>query len=306
MSLEHASPAGGTWFVAPTPFDADGRLDADSLRSLASAVARWGCDGVTVLGVMGEVATLTDTERETVQRTVAETVGAVLPMAVGCSGVSAHLVGERIAAAAQAGAAAAMVSAPPGSGDVSALPAFFQAVAERSPLPLIIQDEPTATGVRLPVPVLLDCIHAAGISTVKLEDPPTPSKISRLLAADPGLRVFGGLGGVSSLAELRRGAVGTMTGFAFPEILRALRLAVADGRTERSAQLFDTYLPLLSFEGQPGGGLGIRKEVLRRRGVIGHAVARIGPPPDPVTLAELDDVLARVGVVPGPDRWEVP
>lgn len=52
-------------------------------------------------------------------------------------------------------------------------------------------------------------------------------------------------------------------------------------------------------------GLAIRKEILRRRGVIASAVTR-GPyrTLDPVTLEEVDEVLARAGIVPdaGPLR----
>jgi 4-hydroxy-tetrahydrodipicolinate synthase len=136
---------------------------------------------------------------------------------------------------------------------------------------------------------------------IKLEDAPTPPKISRLLAQVPDLTVYGGLGGVSAYAELERGAAGTMTGFAYPEILRAVRLALAAGDRARAARVFDAFLPLIAFEGQPGSGLGIRKELLRRRGALASAATR-GPVPataiDPVTSAELDDVLERVGLVP--------
>ena len=55
---------------------------------------------------------------------------------------------------------------------------------------------------------------------IKLEDAPTPPKITKLLAKVPGLTVYGGLGGVSAFAELSRGAAGTMTGFAYPEMMR--------------------------------------------------------------------------------------
>jgi 4-hydroxy-tetrahydrodipicolinate synthase len=80
-------------------------------------------------------------------------------------------------------------------------------------LPLIVQDEPAATGVLVPVSVLAECLRAANTNVVKLEDPPTPAKISALLARAPGTNVFGGLGGAASYFELSRGAVGTMTGF---------------------------------------------------------------------------------------------
>jgi 4-hydroxy-tetrahydrodipicolinate synthase len=144
------------------------------------------------------------------------------------------------------------------------------------------------------------------VAAVKLEDPPTPPKVAALLAARPELRVFGGLGGLHALGELRRGAVGTMTGFAYPEVLRAVRLALEGGDLRGAAGIFDRHLPLIAFEAQPGIGVAIRKELLRRRGVLASARARMGGPLDPLTLRELEEVLDRVGIAPSPDPYDVP
>jgi 4-hydroxy-tetrahydrodipicolinate synthase len=202
------------------------------------------------------------------------------------------------------GAAAAMVAPPPMLRNVDLLPAFY-ADAAGSGLPLIIQDEPAATGVLIPTSALLACVDASGARALKIEDPPTPPKISRLLAARPHLAVFGGLGGVAALQELWRGACGTMTGFAFPEVLRRVRLSVEAGDLATAARCFDRYLPLIQFESQPVVGLAIRKEVLRRRGVLASNRTRgLSPAIDAVTAAELDDVLERVGIRPDPAPFE--
>ena len=111
--------------------------------------------------------------------------------------------------------------------------------------------------------------------------------------------MFGGLGGAYALAELRAGACGTMTGFAFPEILAAIRREGERGGWHAAAALYDRFLPLIQFEAQPVLGLAVRKELLRRRGVIDAAYCRREPTAlDEVTARELDDVLARTGVEP--------
>jgi 4-hydroxy-tetrahydrodipicolinate synthase len=289
----------GTWFVSPTPFTADGEVDSAGLAAIVDACSDWGVDGITVLGVMGEVSALSDAERDTVLSAVLGAARSRLDIAVGCSSPSAPLTAQRVARAVELGAAAVMVSAPTLLKDTDQITGFFAAAAAGCPVPVIVQDEPAATGVSLPVSALLAALDASGSTIVKLEDPPTPPKITRLLAARAGLTVFGGLGGVSAYAELCRGSAGTMTGFAFPEVLRALRLAVSGGQLAAGAALFDHYLPYICFEGQPVVGLGIRKEVLRRRGVIADARTRnLRPTLDDVTLAELDEVLARVDLVP--------
>jgi 4-hydroxy-tetrahydrodipicolinate synthase len=296
----------GTWYVVPTPFADDGTLDLDSQRGLVDAAVEWGVDGLTVLGVMSEAASLSDGERSQALAAIMEAAAGRVPVAVGCSAASAYLVRGRILEAAAAGAAAAMVSAPSLLRNADALPAFYAAACAGTEIPVVVQDEPAATGVLVPVSVLRRCLEAARSVTVKLEDPPTPPKITALLAADPGLRVFGGLGGVSAFSELSRGACGTMTGFAFPEILRAVRLALAADDRARAGRIFDKYLPLIQFEAQPGIGLLVRKEVLRRRGAIATAASRgTAARPDAVLAAELTEILERIGLEPGRKPLEV-
>jgi 4-hydroxy-tetrahydrodipicolinate synthase len=303
MSIDPASPTTtgpgprGTWYILPTPFDAQGELDTVSLARLVEAAATWGVDGLTAMGVMAEPGSLSADERETALHTIFEASSGRLPVAVGCS---APTVGGVVANGRQAealGAAAVMVAPPALLRNIDLLPGFYRAVAAEVALPLIVQDEPAATGVTVPVSILLACLAAAGARTVKLEDPPTPPKIGRLLAEDPTLTVFGGLGGAAALWELERGASGTMTGFAYPEILRAVRLAHEAGDAERAGRLFDRYLPLLAYEAQPVVGLAIRKEILRRRGALTHATTRgPGGSLDGPTLGGLDRLLGRLGI----------
>jgi len=90
-----------------------------------------------------------------------------------------------------------------------------------------------------------------------------------------------------------------MTGFAYPEIMRAVRLALESGHADEAGRLFDKYLPLITFEAQQQVGLLIRKEVLRRRGALSsartrHLVSLI----DDVSAAELSEIFGRVGIQP--------
>lgn len=287
----------GTWYVMPTAFDPDGSLDIISQRKLTEAVLDWGAEGLTVLGVMGEAAALDAGERAAVIQAVVSAAAGV-PVAVGVSSSARHTSVAMARQAAASGASAVMAAPPPLLRSADALPAFFADVAAGGELPLIVQDEPAATGVLVPVSVLAECLRAANTSVVKLEDPPTPPKISALLARAPGTNVFGGLGGAASYFELRRGSVGTMTGFSYPEVLRQVRTGVRAGDRAAAYATFTHYLPLITFEAQPGVGLGIRKELLRRRGALAHGTTRIGDPPSAQLLAELDEVLDALHLDP--------
>jgi len=69
----------------------------------------------------------------------------------------------------------------------------------------------------------------------------------------------------------------------------------AAGRSDEGEDLFDVYLPLVRHEQQPGFGLAVRKEILRRRGAIRSAAVRApGPRLDAHDLAELDRLLSRL------------
>ena len=72
--------------------------------------------------------------------------------------------------------------------------------------------------------------------------------------------------------ELARGADGIMTGFAYPEMLVSVSVLFAAGRSDEAAVRI--YLPLVRHEQQPGFGLAVRKEILRRRGAIRSAAVR--------------------------------
>ena len=67
-----------------------------------------------------------------------------------------------------------------------------------------------------------------------------------------------------------------MTGFSHPAALATVLRAHRSGGFEAARVAWAPWLPLANFEGQLRVGLAIRKELLRRRGVI--AVGRVRPP----------------------------
>lgn len=291
---------GQTWFVLPTAFADDGSIDLASQRTLVEAVASWGVDGILALAVMGEAAALTASERTAVLSCVADAAKGCVPVAIGCTAATTEVAVALVQQAAEAGAEAVMVSVPPLMRDLDAAPAFFGRVAGGGGLPLIVQDDPASTGVRIPSSILLDSLEASGSRVVKLEDPPTPPKIARLLAARADLRIFGGLGGICALSEMHHGAVGTMTGFAFPEVLRAVRERLEREDLAEAGAIFDRHLPLIALEAQLGVGLGVRKEALRARGALRSARTRIGPPLAQSIAEELYATFDRLGIQPSP------
>lgn len=287
----------GVYSVLVTPFSPDESVDEGSLRTLIDYYVDAGVAGVLVLGVLGEADKLSDAERERVQSIAVEHVGGRVQVVVGVTHRSTVVASERARAAATAGAAAVMVSPPPGTSAGPALKKHYRRVADGLEVPVVVQDYPTNSGVKMPAGFLADLAEELPPgSVVKLEDPPTPAKTATLLEITPRLRVLGGLGGVNLLPELEAGAVGTMTGFAVPELLVRVVEAHRAGDAGRARETFEAALPLLVFEAQPVVGLGVRKEILHRRGAIASATVRSPAPTlDGQTLAALDGLLGTVG-----------
>lgn len=283
----------GVHSVVVTPFAADESLDEAALRSAVDYYVGSGLVGILVLGVLGEADRLADAERERVQRIAIEQVQGRVQVTVGVSHPATVVAAERARSAERMGATAVMVAPPGGTAAGPALREHFRRVGDGLSIPLVIQDFPSVGGVQLPVDFLVDLTDLLPPgSAIKVEDPPTPAKIERMREAAPALGIFGGLGGVALLQELEAGSDGTMTGFALPAILVETVEAYARGEAERARRCFEAALALLVFEAQPVVGLGIRKEILRRRGAISNATVRqVAPSLDARTLSALDSLL---------------
>jgi 4-hydroxy-tetrahydrodipicolinate synthase len=253
-------------------------------------------DGLTSLGVTSEVARFTEAERREVADIVLSQVNGRVPVVVGTTAEGLRTCIEYTRQAKAAGAARVMVS-PPRMPKLNsdAVVRHYAALADAVDIPIVVQDYPPISGYAME-PALLARIarEVPAARTIKLEDPPTPFKTSRILAEAKDLQVdiFGGLGGVFLLEELLAGAAGAMTGFAYPEALVDIVSRFKSGDVDGAAEVFYRFVPLMRFEFQEGIGMAIRKEVLRRRGVVADPIVRApGAKLDANTLGALDRVL---------------
>jgi 4-hydroxy-tetrahydrodipicolinate synthase len=289
----------GVYSIIPTAFTDAGDLDAASQRQVVDLFIEKGANGLTALGVTGEVARLEEHERATVLEVVVTQAAGRVPIIAGTSADGTRTCIAYTRQAKALGASAVMVS-PPRMPKLNsaAVVNHYKALAEAVDLPIIVQDYPPIAGFAME-PALLARIakEVPAARTIKLEDPPTPLKTARILEASAGtsVQIFGGLGGVFLLEELMAGATGAMTGFAFPEILARIMKHWHAGERDAAADVFYRAVPLMRFEFQEGIGMAIRKEVLKRRGVLASAATRAPAGAlDAHTKTALDRVLAWV------------
>jgi 4-hydroxy-tetrahydrodipicolinate synthase len=287
----------GVFSVLPTPFKAGGDVDVDSLRRVVDLIVGAGVNGVTALGVTGEVSRLNERERHIVVETVVGQVAGRAKVIVGASADGVRTCIEFSREAKALGAAAVMVSPPrmPKLNTESVVN-HYRALAEAVDLPIVVQDYPPISGFAMEAGLLARIAREVPAArTIKLEDPPTPFKTARILTAagETKVAILGGLGGVFLLEELMAGAAGVMTGFAYPEVLVKVVSLYRAGKLEEAGDVFYRFVPLMRFEFQEAIGMAIRKEVFRRRGAIADGSTRApGAVLDEGTRAALDRVLA--------------
>jgi 4-hydroxy-tetrahydrodipicolinate synthase len=294
----------GVWGILATPFEApQGGIDHRAFRRQVALYRRIGARGVVALGVFGESARLEDEERHALVRTAVDALAtaAGTGLVLGLSTVETAATIEQAQGLIDAAGAAVedgtvralMVQVP--SADPTAVVTHLEAVHAATGLGLVVQDYPLVSGVHVHAEDLAAAITACPfVVAIKAEAPPTPPAIATLVARS-AVPVFGGLGGVSLLDELALGAAGAMTGFSQPEGLVATVEAFERDGFAAARDVWAHYLPLATFEQQAGIALAIRKEVLRRRGIIADASVRApGVPLPPSLLRVLDAHLAAL------------
>jgi 4-hydroxy-tetrahydrodipicolinate synthase len=160
----------GVYVPLVTPYAEDGSVDFDGLRRLTTEVVRDGATGVVALATTGEPHMLDDDERSAVVDTVADVCAendAALVVGAGTNDTRTTIARhEALADVRGARASLAVVPyyiRPSEAGIVR----HFQAVAERSPVPLIVHNIPYRTGRGLGAGALLELAATDNVAGVK-------------------------------------------------------------------------------------------------------------------------------------------
>lgn len=296
--------AKGVYIIAATPFADSGALDLESTDKMTDYYLQVGCDGMTILGVMGEAPKLAPEESVQFAERVLERIAGRIPVIVGVSAPGMGVMKSLTDKVMQLGAAGVMVAPNAGLKTDEAIEAYCAAVVKTlgAQVPIVLQDYPALTGVNMSI----GCVNRLlkthdSIKVLKHEDIPGHRKLSKVRAAEASgerkrrVSILVGNTALYFMQELRRGADGANTGFAYPEMLVEACRRFFTGDDQGAEDLFDLYLPVVRHEQQPGIGLSIRKEILRRRGVIKSAHVRApGMMMDGDDHKELDGLMARL------------
>jgi 4-hydroxy-tetrahydrodipicolinate synthase len=292
----------GVFPIAPTPFLPDGTVDMASAERLFAHYDAIGSDGLTVLGIMGEAPKLEPHEALALLTSAVKQMPGK-PVIVGVSAPGFAAMRALASEAMLAGAAAVMIAPPSQLRSDDQITGYYaQAIAAiGADVPVVVQDYPLITGVVMTAGVIRKIVSDNdSVVMLKSEDWPGLEKITTLrnwqkAGSLPALAIMTANGGLFLDFEMERGADGSNTGYAFPEMLiDVVRLAKA-GQRDAAHDLFDAHLPLLRYEQQPGVGLAVRKYVMMRRGLIAHDTQRAPASGlSVIAKAEIDYLLARL------------
>jgi 4-hydroxy-tetrahydrodipicolinate synthase len=278
-----------------TPFDAEGRLDLARAEELAVHLVDLGNDGLVVNGTTGEGPTTTDEEKAALVRAVVGAVGARATVVAGAGTYdTAHSV-HLARAAEKAGAHGLLVvtpyySRPPQSG----LLRHFTAVADATPLPVMLYDIPPRSVVPIEAETLRRLAEHPRIVGVK--DARGDFRVATDIIATTGLAYYSGDDPVN-LPLLAVGAVGfvSVVGHVVADRLRVLVDAYEAGDVVRARTVHAAVSPVVRAMGRVGG-VTFAKAALRLRGIEVGDPRLPQVPATPEQVAAIADDLAEAGV----------
>ena len=232
----------GIYPPLPTFFTANDELDLRTLREHIRRIAESGIAGYVVMGTNGEAVHLNNDERVRVIETTRATAGEQALILAGCGEQSTRASIVLCRQAARAGANFALILPPfyyKGRMDSKALIAHYRAIADSSPLPVVIYNMPaSAAGLDLDATTICALAEHSNIVGVK-DSAGNMAKLSQVVASTPPrFRVFAGSAGYL-LPALAVGAVGAVAALAniFPREVCRLQELFENGQMEEARTL---------------------------------------------------------------------
>ena len=300
--LNNLSNAQGVYAIATTPFLDNGEVDFNSVDKLSDYYLECGSTGITILGVMGEAPKLNLDEQKKLIKRYVKNLRDKIPIVIGVSNPGLDNLRNIANEGMQMGANGVMVAGINGLKNDEQIENYFEQVVQYlDSIPICLQDYPPTTNVYFSVSTIEKIFSKyTQFEMFKHEDCPGHKKLTQLINSRENLgrkkySILVGNGGLYVPQELSRGADGIMTGFAFTSMLVEVFDLFKKGLREESENLFDLYLPLIRHEQQFGIGLAIRKEVLKKMGIISSSKTRSpGPKLDKNDLDELEHLLSRL------------
>lgn len=133
-----------------TPLTADGSVDYEALTNLVESLVVNGADFLCVLGTTAETPTLNEEEKNSIKRLVVKQVNGRVPLLLGCGGNSTRAIVNSLKTDDFSGFQGILSVCPYyNKPSQEGLYQHFKAIAQASPLPVVLYNVPGRTGVNM-------------------------------------------------------------------------------------------------------------------------------------------------------------
>jgi len=236
----------GIWVPIITPFrdDAARSVDYGALYSLVVRYREQGVAGFAACGSTGEASALTEQEQADVLDTIRAAADG-LPVMMGLSGSALAPVRERMLRLAEHRPAAFLISAPSYIRPSQAgLVEYFTALADASPMPVLLYDIPYRTGATIDTETLLTLAAHPNIHGIK--DCGGDADKTQRVIADGRLQVLAGED-AQAFGTLCAGGAGAIIAAAHvrTELFVEMARAVQEQRLNDARRLHHALAPVV-------------------------------------------------------------
>ena len=241
-----------------TPFN-NYEVDYDALKRMVEHVINGGVDYIVALGSTAETATLSTSEKQAVLNFIVNQAAGRVPIVVGMGGNNTHALVNNLRTYDFSGTVAILSVVPYyNKPSQEGLYRHYMAVAEASPVPVILYNVPGRTGVNMTAETTLRLAHASKNIIAIKEASGNIEQMQEILNGKPEhFDIVSGDDGIT-VELIKRGGIGVISvaANAFPErFCRCIHDALEDNieEAERAMESFSEPLTLLFKEGNPTG-----------------------------------------------------
>lgn len=264
----------GTGIALVTPFNEDKSVDFESLKRIVNHVIDNGADFLVALGTTSEAPTLTAEEKKQVVDTILRTNNGRLPVLLGMGGNNTQAVLDAIKAQDFTGIQGILSVVPYyNKPNQRGMKAHFEAIADVSPVPVILYNVPGRVGVNLQAATCVELAKHPNIVAVK-EASGNLQQIMEILRDKPtDFDVLSGDDGITQpLMALGAQGVISVAANAYTKPFCRMMRAMKEGRTDEALTLHYAMLrmnQLIFADGNPAGikclmsHIGLCKNILR-------------------------------------------
>ena len=268
------NPFKGTGIALVTPFKADQSVDTEALTKIVNHVIDNGADFLVVLGTTSEAPTLSADEKQLVINTILKANNGRLPVMLGMGGNNTQAVIEAVKNQDFTGIQGILSVVPYyNKPNQHGMKAHFEAIANASPVPVVVYNVPGRVGVNLQAATCVELAQHPNIIAVK-EASGNLQQIMEILRDKPtDFDVLSGDDGITQpLLALGATGVISVAANAYTKPFSRMMRAQMEGRTDEALRLHFAMLQmnqLIFADGNPAGikclmsHIGLCQNVLR-------------------------------------------